>query len=55
MNAIELSGWKNGKTVTIPVNEKEYLKQLNKRRKNSKLKEVGEVIVADTRGTYGSK
>jgi predicted dehydrogenase len=55
MNAIELSGWKNGKTVTIPVNEKEYLKQLNKRRKKSKLKEVGEVIVADTRGTYGSK
>ena len=55
MNAIELSGWKNGKTVTIPVNEKEYLKQLNKRCKKSKLKEVGEVIVADTRGTYGSK
>lgn len=55
MNAIELSGWKNGKTVTIPVNEKEYLKQLNKRRKKSKLKEVGEIIVADTRGTYGSK
>ena len=55
MNAIELSGWKNGKTVTIPVNEKEYLKQLNKRRKKSQLKEIGEVVVADTRGTYGSK
>ena len=55
MNAIELSGWKNGKTVTIPVNEKEYLKQLNNRRKKSKLKEVGEVTVADTRGTYGNK
>ena len=55
MNAIELSGWKNGKTVSIPVDEKEYLKKLNKLCKKSILKEVGEVAVADTSGTYGSK
>lgn len=32
MNAIELSGWKNGERVTIPVDEEEYLSELDKRR-----------------------
>ena len=32
MNAIELSGWKQGARVTLPVNEDEYLEELNKRR-----------------------
>lgn len=35
MNAIELSGWKNGERVSIPVDEDEYLRELNKRRGNS--------------------
>lgn len=55
MNAIELSGFLNGKQVSIPVNEKKYLKELNKRCKKSQLKVVTEVTVADTKGTYGSK
>lgn len=55
MNAIELSGFLNGKRVSIPVDEKKYLKELNKRCKKSKSKVVTEVIVADTKGTYGSR
>lgn len=54
MNAIELSGWKDGMPVTIPVDEDEYLKYLNERRKNSRLKVVNDNVVADTSGTFGS-
>ncbi|MBO7345908.1 MAG: Gfo/Idh/MocA family oxidoreductase [Clostridia bacterium] len=49
MNAIELSGWKNGDSVSIPVNPKTYLRYLNKMRKKSS-KKVGsddEVIDSD--------
>ena len=54
MNAIELSGWKGGAPVTIPVDEKEYLKELNIHRKNSRLKVVDDNSVADTSGTFGT-
>ena len=54
MNAIELSGWKGGAPVTIPVNEDEYLEELNKRRATSRLKVVDDSAVADTSNTFGS-
>ena len=52
MNAIELSGWKGGVRVELPVNEDEYLEELNKRRATSRLKVVDESKVADTTGTF---
>lgn len=55
MNAIELSGWKQGARVTLPVNEEEYLEELNKRRATSRLKEVDDSYVQNTSGSYGSK
>ena len=55
MNAIELSAWNNGETVTIPVNEKKYLKELKKRCKTSRLKVVDDSKISSTEGTYGSK
>lgn len=54
MNAMELSGWNNGKEITLPVNEEEYLEELNKRRATSKIKDI-EDKVADTKGTFGTK
>ena len=53
MNAIELSGWKGGAPVTIPVDEEEYIKELNERRKTSRYKNVDDNAVADTNGTFG--
>jgi len=55
MNAIELSGWNNGATVTLPVDEEAYLAQLNEHRKNSVLKNVDDSAVADTSNTFGSQ
>ena len=55
MNAIELSGWKNGAEVTLPVNEDEYLAELNKRRATSRLKIGGDDKVADMGSTFGSE
>ena len=52
MNAISLSGWKNGARVTLPVDEEEYLKELNARRATSVRKEVKEEKASDTQGTY---
>lgn len=54
MNAIELSGWRGGEKVTLPVDEKEYLNELNKRRKHSKIKEWASAAASDTTGSYGS-
>ena len=54
MNAIELSGWKNGEEITLPVDEKVYLEELNKRCATSKIKNVVEKV-ANTQGTFGSK
>jgi predicted dehydrogenase len=53
MNAIELSGWKGGERVSLPVNEDEYLEELNKKRAVSRLKTNVKSIVSDTEGTYG--
>ncbi len=53
MNAIELSGWFNGKEITLPVNEDEYLEELNKRRATSRLKVSDDSKVADTSGSFG--
>ena len=55
MNAIELSGWRNGSPVNIPVNEDEYLEELNKKIAVSKVKIANDNLVANTAGTYGSK
>ncbi len=52
MNAIELSGWKGGARVELPVDEDEYLCELNKRRATSRLKVSDETKVADTAGTF---
>ena len=55
MNAIELSGWKNGAEVSLPVNEDLYLQELEKRRKNSRAKECVVETVADTSNSFGTK
>ena len=55
MNAIELSGWRGGATVTLPVNEEEYFSELNEKRKVSRVKVVDDNYVEQTVGTYGGK
>ncbi|MBQ8343425.1 MAG: Gfo/Idh/MocA family oxidoreductase [Clostridia bacterium] len=55
MNAIELSGWKSGAKVCLPVDEDEYLAELNKRRATSRLKVGNDNYVQNTAGSYGSK
>ena len=55
MNAIELSGWKNGEEITLPVNEDEYLVELNKRRATSRKKDAKETVAADMGNTFGSE
>ena len=52
MNAIEFSGWLGGARVTVPVDEDEYLAELNKRRATSRRKDVTEQAAVDTAGTY---
>ena len=52
MNAIELSGWRGGARVTLPVDEDEYLAELNIRRANSRRKENVVETITDTSGTY---
>ena len=55
MNAIELSGWKNGEEITLPVNEDEYLAELNKRRATSRKKDAVETVAANMGNTFGSE
>ena len=55
MNAIELSGWRNGEAVSLPVNEDEYLAELNARRATSRLKEEVCGSIANMEGTFGSE
>ena len=55
MNAIELSGWKSGEKVCLPVDEDVYLEELNKRRATSRLKTGNDDYVHNTAGSYGSK
>ena len=45
MNAMELSGWRDGERVTLPVNEDEYLEILNEKRKTSRTKCVKDKIM----------
>ena len=54
MNAIELSGWNNGMTVNIPVDEEEYLKVLNEKRANSRFKEACDDKVIDNSSSFGT-
>ena len=41
-----------GVRVELPVDEDEYLAELNKRRATSRLKIADETMVADTTGTF---
>ena len=52
MNAIELSGWRGGERVSLPVNEDEYLEELNKHRATSRLKTNVANTVSNTEGSY---
>ena len=52
-NAMHLSSWL-GHAVTLPIDEDEFLKELNERRAHSRKKE-GSGVVFDTEGSYGSK
>lgn len=51
MNAIEYSGWHGGVETHVPVNEDEYIAELNKKCVGSRTKNVSEKL-ADTTGTY---
>ena len=53
MNAIEFSGWNGGKKIVLPVDEVEYLKELNKHRAHSILKEADDNCVIDNSMSYG--
>ncbi len=48
MNAIELSGWRGGEAVTLPVDEEEYLAELDRHAAVSRLKEGNDNEVAGT-------
>ncbi len=50
-NAMHLSGWLN-QTVVLPLDEKRFLQELNKRRAASRHK-TGESVTEDVKGTYG--
>lgn len=52
MNAIELSGWRGGAEVTIPVDEEAYIAELERHRAASVHKQVDDGQVADTTGTF---
>lgn len=52
-NAMHLSSWL-GHAVELPIDEDEFLRQLNERRAHSRKKE-GSGVVFDTEGSYGSK
>ena len=52
MNAIELSGWHNGETVTLPVDEDIYLSELNARRVTSRAKTAKASASEDMSGTF---
>ena len=52
MNAMELSGWRGGEKIVLPVNEDEYLKELSKRIKTSRLKQVDDNAVIDNVASF---
>jgi hypothetical protein len=49
-NAMYLSSWLD-RTIELPFDEELFVSELNKRRKNSKIKE-DKGIVFDTKGSY---
>ncbi len=55
MNAIEYSGWNGGVKVSLPVDEKKYLKALKKHVKNSTVKKEAVSIITDTTNSFGTK
>lgn len=50
-NAMHLSSWLE-QTVELPFDEELFLRELNRRRENSRVKESGESVVSDTAGSY---
>ena len=52
MNAIELSGWKNGEEVTLPVDEEEYLSFLDRHRAASRFDPAAGDRIEDTSGSF---
>ncbi|MBQ3127129.1 MAG: Gfo/Idh/MocA family oxidoreductase, partial [Clostridia bacterium] len=52
MNAIELSGWNGGETVTLPVDEARYLRELDAHRAVSRLRSDDNSSVSDTTGSF---
>lgn len=55
MNAMELSGWNNGETISLPVDEERYCRELQAHVAHSVKKSCDDGAVADTAGTFGSK
>lgn len=53
MNAMELSGWKGGEKILLPVDEEEYLEELTARRKTSRAKSINDDVVLDNSMSYG--
>ena len=53
MNAIELSGWKNGMAIDLPIDEDEYLRELNCRVNTSRYKKCDDNRVIDNSMSYG--
>ncbi|NLO34779.1 MAG: Gfo/Idh/MocA family oxidoreductase [Clostridiaceae bacterium] len=52
-NAMHLSSWLN-RAIELPLDEDQFLDELNKRRETSRLKET-QAVHFDTSGSYGSK
>jgi predicted dehydrogenase len=54
MNAIEFSGWKNGEEVTLPVDENEYIRELEKHCASSEIKKTKDGKAENNTVSYGS-
>lgn len=54
MNAMELSGWKGGEKVTLPLNEVYYTKQLILHRLSSKDKKSDNEVLDDLSKSFGT-
>lgn len=50
-NAMHLSSWLD-QTVELPFDEELFLRELNRRRENSRVKDSGASVVSDTAGSY---
>lgn len=55
MNAIELSGWKDGEKITLPIDETRYCNELQQHCLRSKAKEKTASVVTDTTSSFGTK